>query len=201
MESLIKTWSTKATAKRGLVRMGIPPNIADKMLVGTDDIDGRVSVTQKAIDRALKELDGLAEEDENLKLSTGHVNCPHCGIHLSNGVCDFDSTADAKGSEKEAYKVQQHEWMCLGCNGQWGPERIPSRSTRKASSKAGPSGDERARSTVERPVKIVWDLADANPGAKRKEIVDAAVAKGVTINTAKTQFQYWRKARGLVGKK
>lgn len=58
----------------------------------------------------------------------------------------------------------------------------------------------REKSVVEGAVGIVWDLcADMIPnGAKRKEIVAKAVEMGVALNTARTQYQYYRKAAGLV---
>lgn len=37
----------------------------------------------------------------------------------------------------------------------------------------------------------VWDVAEAMPGAKRKEVVAACVAKGIPEGTAKTQYQHW----------
>lgn len=49
----------------------------------------------------------------------------------------------------------------------------------------------RSRSTVESPVAIVWDLVlELLPkGMTRKQIVELAVAKGVSVNTAKAQYQ------------
>lgn len=60
--------------------------------------------------------------------------------------------------------------------------------------------DAREKSATKGAVGIVWDLcAKMIPtGAKRKEIVAAAVEAGVALNTAKTQIQYYRKAAGLV---
>lgn len=61
----------------------------------------------------------------------------------------------------------------------------------------------REKSTIKGAVGIVWDLcAEMIPtGAKRKDIVALAVEAGVALNTAKTQYQYYRKAAGLVGTK
>lgn len=58
----------------------------------------------------------------------------------------------------------------------------------------------REKSAVEGAVGIVWDLcAEMIPtGARRREIVEKAVALGVALNTARTQYQYYRKAAGLV---
>jgi hypothetical protein len=51
-------------------------------------------------------------------------------------------------------------------------------------------------STVENPCQLVWDLADkmVAKGATRKEVMDAAIAKGVAFYTARTQYQLWSQA-------
>lgn len=49
------------------------------------------------------------------------------------------------------------------------------------------------RSVAESPVQVVHKLCEEMPNASRDEIVKAAVAKGVNINTAKTQFYAWRR--------
>lgn len=46
-------------------------------------------------------------------------------------------------------------------------------------------------SSVTRPCKLVWELADAHKGKSRKEIIAMAVAHGVATNTARTQYQAW----------
>ena len=47
------------------------------------------------------------------------------------------------------------------------------------------------RSIVEKPCRLVWDLADAMTGARRKDVIAAAEAKGVAFYTARTQYQLW----------
>lgn len=47
------------------------------------------------------------------------------------------------------------------------------------------------RSTVKKPCRLVWDLADAMVGASRKDVIAAAEAKGVAYYTARTQYQLW----------
>lgn len=56
----------------------------------------------------------------------------------------------------------------------------------------------RVKSEVDSPVKLVWDLCFNHPNAKRRDIVAMAIEAGVSLNTARTQYQYWRKAAGLV---
>ena len=46
-------------------------------------------------------------------------------------------------------------------------------------------------SSIERPCKQVWHIADSMPGAKRKDVLAACVEKGIAYNTARTQYQQW----------
>jgi len=58
------------------------------------------------------------------------------------------------------------------------------------------SNDSRThKSTVEKPTKLVWDIAESMPGAKRKEVLAAAEARGVAFYTARTQYQQWLTAK------
>lgn len=63
------------------------------------------------------------------------------------------------------------------------------------------NGAKRERSTVEGACGIVWDIAEKMlkiEGVTRKQIIDECVRAGVNINTAKTQYQHYRAAAGLV---
>jgi len=46
-------------------------------------------------------------------------------------------------------------------------------------------------STVERPCKLVWHIADEMVGARRKDVLAVCVARGVAFYTARTQYQLW----------
>lgn len=48
------------------------------------------------------------------------------------------------------------------------------------------------KSTADRPCTLVWNIADAMPGAKRKEVIEACVKAGVAYYTARTQYQQWK---------
>lgn len=47
------------------------------------------------------------------------------------------------------------------------------------------------RSTIASPVRIVWELADANPGMRRCDVIRLAEAAGIATYTARTQYQRW----------
>lgn len=49
-------------------------------------------------------------------------------------------------------------------------------------------------STVGSPCYLVWDLADKMKDARRKDVIAAAVKKGVAFYTARTQYQKWYEA-------
>lgn len=61
----------------------------------------------------------------------------------------------------------------------------------------------RNRSTVRKPVDVVWELCDEMIGRGNKPTVEdrdkmvaAAVEQGVNVSTAKTQYYAWRKKHG-----
>lgn len=46
-------------------------------------------------------------------------------------------------------------------------------------------------STAEGPTKRVWAVAEAMPGAKRKDVIEACRVAGIAYGTARTQYQKW----------
>lgn len=190
-----KAYSNRPTAVRGLTRyLGTANTDALALNSLITQQDGKYGFDTDAADAAVG-LKGVSEEDEALILACGHATCPNCGVHLSNGLMDFDTAADRDGSEKEAFKTIKHEWQCMSCNHEWG-KPIELKSAAKPS-KTGRKYPNRNHSDVESPSELVFALADADPAAKRKDIVERAIAKGVTPNTARAAYQHWRVARGL----
>lgn len=194
----IQSYSARPSAVRGLARHLGNANTQDVDLAAliTRTEDGKFVFDTDAADAAV----GLnvSDEDQNFILTCGHANCPSCGIHLTNGLLDFDSLVETKGSEAAAYELQKHEWSCMGCNHEWGAEiPAPVKASTSRPNKTGRTYPNRHHSDIESPSDVVFGLADAMTGAKRKEVVDAAIAKGVTPNTARAAYQHWRKARGL----
>lgn len=192
----IQSYSARPSAVRGLARYlgnantqdidlaSLITKVGDKFVFDTDEADKAVG------------LNAVNEADQELMLACGHVNCPSCGIHLSNGLSDFEGMVDQHGSVGAAYKLQKHEWACMGCDHEFGKEiEAPAKGAK--ANKTGRTYPNRAHSDIESPSDVVFGLADAMTGAKRKEVVDAAIAAGVTPNTARAAYQHWRKARGL----
>lgn len=55
------------------------------------------------------------------------------------------------------------------------------------------NGSKRARSKVDGPVSVMWDLLCAcGQRLSRKEVIAKAVDAGVNINTARTQYTIWK---------
>ena len=50
-------------------------------------------------------------------------------------------------------------------------------------------------STIERPTKAVWHIADEmkakNPSVRRKDVIAECIARGIANFTARTQYQQW----------
>lgn len=53
----------------------------------------------------------------------------------------------------------------------------------------------RRRSIVAGACSKVWTIASQMPGARRKDVVAAAVAQGIAFYTARTQYQAWHSAQ------
>ncbi|QJD54359.1 hypothetical protein [Aminobacter phage Erebus] len=68
------------------------------------------------------------------------------------------------------------------------------RGDKRVSAQRDPSAP-RAKSDVENPSKLVWEMASNMPGSTRQEVVAACVAAGVNASTASTQFYRWQKAQ------
>lgn len=188
--SKIVEYSSKATALRGITRAGITDKAQASSMIAQLE-SGKWGFDEDAVALALGINPELNDADQDLQFNCGHVNCPHCGIHLSNGLSDYDGMVDRFG-DKGAYEKQKHEWMCLGCNGEWGDPITPpaAKGVRSA-----PTRHYVNKSTVEGAVALCHDLFSKNPELRRKDAIQLAVDAGVAFYTARTQYQKWFKGR------
>ncbi len=53
------------------------------------------------------------------------------------------------------------------------------------------------RSSLEKPTKKVWHIADKMKGQPRKDVIAECRRQGIAFGTARTQYQEWKKANGL----
>lgn len=187
--SNIVEYSSKSTALRGIERAGITDKAQAAKLVSQQP-SGKWGFDQDAVATALGINPELSEDDQNLVYDYGHHECPGCGIHLSNGVSDYDGMVDRHG-EKGAYEHQQREWACMACGHQWGTEiEAPKSKGRKE-----PTRHYVNKSTVDGAVAKCHELFSANPDLRRKDAIQLAVDAGIAFYTARTQYQKWFKAQ------
>lgn len=114
-----------------------------------------------------------------------------------------DTTANNKGANamnQVVYSSKSTAARAAKRRGLKKPEYIDLPDGRVAVREKGTAlydASQRIKSEVKNPVKLVWDLCFDHPKAKRRDIVDMAIEKGVAVNTARTQYQAWRAAEGL----
>ena len=118
----------------------------------------------------------------------GFTHCPACGCHLSNGVGQDGDEVNGKVIHHDRF-----EFQCLGCNHEFG---APVARNAKVAKVKPAAGTPRAMiSTVARPTKMVWFIADEmqakNPAVRRKDVIAECVARGIAFLTARTQYQQW----------
>jgi hypothetical protein len=151
-----------------------------------------------------------SELDAKYDEQYGFHECPECGTHLENGVCDFEGLLDARdGNFNEAYKLQQKEFACMVCDYEWGDdvkhpadeEAVPSNTTASKRTYKRTGESSYPDSTVDSPVDVAWNLYDELAAATgfnnivRKVFIADAIGLGINPNTASTQFTAWKKTR------
>lgn len=67
----------------------------------------------------------------------------------------------------------------------------PAPKAKKGNTYAEMQANRFTESKVENPVRAMWDLCDTMVDSKRKDVIAAAVAKGISFYTARTQYQLW----------
>lgn len=152
-----------------------------------------------------------ASVDLNTLTLTEDDNCPHCGIHLSNGIGDFEQLIELHGPKK-AHQLAQREFQCLACDGEWGPLR--GKYAAKPATATGKGikiqKDREERNGMKRPsaggkCAQVWEMMDkwyAESGQiiAKKEFLEYAESQGWNRNMASSQRAYWTKFMGLTRK-
>lgn len=113
----------------------------------------------------------------------GLLNCPDCGVHLSNGVGEDGQEVNGK-----YIKHDTNQFCCLACEAEFGPSV-------KGTAKAKKEVAHVNVSTIQNPTKAVWHIADemkaANPEARRRDVIAECIARGIANFTARTQYQQW----------
>lgn len=145
---------------------------------------------KSAVRQAEFPMDNLTRFGEN---SEGQTCCPKCGsTDLFEGRCN-EKTGVVE-HEKELFGCHKCDWEVDNRDQGPGQPMLPQPAN---------SGEIKIRrkteitnvSTIERPCKKVWDIAENMPGAKRKDVLEACVQAGIAYYTARTQYQQWLSIR------
>lgn len=64
--------------------------------------------------KLIEMIEAATPEEDEAPLCGDYTNCPHCGIHLSNGYQVHDPADDMV--------LDTHEFLCLGCGEEFGKE-------------------------------------------------------------------------------
>jgi len=112
---------------------------------------------EKQVEAARKANAKPAEETSSVYGFSQHglTNCPHCGIHLNNGVGVHGDEVNGK-----IIKHETHEFVCLACEGEFGAEikKFAKSITRSKSISESWNVPEVAASRAERHEVIVKDF-------------------------------------------
>lgn len=166
---------------------------------------------------AATQAPAVSEEDQSLITECGHVECPHCEAHLSNGFWDVDALVRDhihNGSKAQAAKLNKEgtaKFWCMACDAFFGEARTPLDLAPKA--KAAPVSTgikiEKVRDEqngIKRPsaggvCRAIWDFCSAQPKVPTlKEVKAEAAAQGWDLVTTSVQYYQWRKFSGIVGR-
>lgn len=160
-----------------------------------------VTIPRKANVATLLELHNALEVGQQL--------CPHCGIHLSNGLLNVD---DGAANVRETYRelrdpaFEQGEWMCMGCGGHFGnPVVYDAKQEGLKIEKDRPEQNGIKRPSIGGKCRAIWDaldayVADVGEQPTSKTVKEIAADEGWNPNNASIEFYQWRKFHGIQGR-
>jgi hypothetical protein len=136
------------------------------------------------------------------------TNCPHCGVHLSNGYDTADYMIEDNNAERAAFgRGMKLEFLCLGCSEEFGPAN-PYASTKGTGLKI--QKDREEKNGVKRPSEggkcaTLWALFDTMHSEKGmvptpKPAKDRSAVIGMDPTTTQVQLYRWREFMGFKGK-
>ena len=181
----MKTYASKASAKKGAKRQSL-----DIATLNFIEVDGRWG-WEVAVDTI----------DQEYINDFGTCTCPHCNVHLSNGVAM---------NEPGEYECDEFEYACLGCGGEFGPEigklqvEAP-KGTGIQIEKDRPEQNGVIRPSVGGKCRAIWTACDnfrfkTGRVPMPKEIKELATEEGWNPNNAVIEMYQWRKFNGFNGR-
>jgi len=134
------------------------------------------------------------------------ANCPHCGIHLSNGllcVDDHAANSDQTYRQQRDPNFQKGYWTCMGCGGHFGAkvEYVPIQEGLKIE-KDRPEQNGIKRPSIGGKCRAIWDALDVyreetGELPTSKVVKELAADEGWNPNNASIEFYQWRKYHGI----
>jgi len=144
------------------------------------------------------------------------VNCPDCGIHLSNGVSCYETQRQIAAQENAPEARIKKEYVCLACDHEFGEvvKTAKANSSNTASNATGNGlkiqKNREERNGVKRPSNggkcaQLWDLFDAMYAEKGivptpKPAKQRSAELGLDPVTTQVQLYRWREFMGFKGK-
>lgn len=139
--------------------------------------------------------------------------CPHCGIHLSNGLLHVDDeVANGDGATYRSTRDQaflEGEYNCMGCGGHFGepatfeePKADAHTGTGLKIEKDRPEQNGIKRPSAGGKCRAIWDALDeyrAETGElpTSKTVKELAADFGWNPNNASIEYYQWRKFNGI----
>ena len=132
----------------------------------------------------------------NVALSRDEATKKFRFMHIERPLVEWDESAEAAQARVEHLKELLPTNVDLGQALAESGETLDDLkdADAKANASMGLQGAKPRLSSVIRPTKMVWDIADSMPKASRKEVMEACVAAGIAYGTSRTQYQAWFKA-------
>lgn len=147
------------------------------------------------------------------------IHCPHCDVHLSNGVDTTDHMVEDHNPQRVAFGHEMKlEFLCLGCNSEFGKPNPHYRSKAKAKATHSVATGEglkiqknrEEKNGVKRPSEggkcaTLWSLFDTMYAEKGmvptpKPAKDRSALQGMDPTTTQVQLYRWREFMGFKGK-
>jgi len=141
----------------------------------------------------------LSQINDEVKRAEGLEDSVKGGL-----LCLLDERMDALNSYVPANKPEVSDDEVLSTE-EWNAmvAQADAKATQQQATSGKPGKEIVRVSSVEKPTKMVWHIADemvaaaqaaGKPAPSRKEVQDECVRRGIATGTARTQYQAWKKA-------
>ncbi|QDP52309.1 MAG: hypothetical protein Unbinned4162contig1001_9 [Prokaryotic dsDNA virus sp.] len=197
----MKTYSNKSNARRAARKQFE----SDEQFALVENAEGRWMFHATA-----EHNDQLNEEflDETVP---GFSHCPDCGIHLSNGVSDYETQKLIAKQEKAPEAAIKKEYLCLGCDHEFGEVVKPAKTTAPTGKGLKIEKDREERNGIKRPsaggkCAAVWEKCEsyyneAGVVPTPSKLKQWAEDNGHNFNNVSIELYRWRNWMGFKGRK